>query len=154
MKAVRREWDEGLIRSCLYPHDVEEVLKIRLSNWNEEDFIAWHYEKSGMFSVRSAYKLALQLQQSEQRQEGSSRNPDGSRLIYKDIWSARVPPKVRARIFAWRLLHDGLATQLYSESLNLIERKESTVMDEKGKGKILEGAGEADKEKDTKVKCG
>jgi hypothetical protein len=73
-------------------------LKIRLSNWNEEDFIAWHYEKSGMFSVRSAYKLALQLQQSEQRQEGSSRNPDGSRLIYKDIWSARVPPKVRARI--------------------------------------------------------
>jgi hypothetical protein len=97
-------------------------------------------------------KLALQLQQSEQRQEGSSRNPDGSRLIYKDIWSARVPPKVC--VFAWRLLHDGLATQLYSESLNLIERKESTVMDEKGKGKILEGAGEADKEKDTKVKCG
>jgi hypothetical protein len=59
MKAVRREWDEGLIRSCLYPHDVEEVLKIRLSNWNEEDFIAWHYEKSGMFSVRSACKASF-----------------------------------------------------------------------------------------------
>jgi ribonuclease HI len=109
MKADRREWDEGLIRTCLYPHDAEEVLKIRLTNRNEEDFIARHYEKSEMFSVRSAYKLALQPHQAEQRQEGSSRNLDGSRALYKEIWSAKVPPKVR--IFAWRLLHDGLATQ-------------------------------------------
>jgi hypothetical protein len=51
MKVDRREWDEGLIRTCLYPHDAEEVLKIHLSNRNEDDFIVWHYEKSGMFSV-------------------------------------------------------------------------------------------------------
>jgi hypothetical protein len=54
----------------LYPHDAEEVLKIRLSERNYEDYIAWHYEKSGLFTVKSAYHLALQLEQGDRRQEG------------------------------------------------------------------------------------
>jgi hypothetical protein len=109
MKAGTREWDEDLIRTCLFPHDTEEVLKIRPTSRVEEGFIAGHYEKSGMFTVHSAYKLALQIHQVDHRQVGSSTNPDGSRALYKEVWSAKVPPKVR--IFAWRLLHDGLATQ-------------------------------------------
>jgi hypothetical protein len=51
----RREWDVQLIKTLLYPHDVDEVLKIWLSNRTPEDHIAWFYEKSGLFSVRSAY---------------------------------------------------------------------------------------------------
>jgi hypothetical protein len=39
-----------------------------------------------------------------------SASPDGSRTIYKDIWSANVPQKVK--IFAWRLAQEVLATQL------------------------------------------
>jgi hypothetical protein len=31
MKEGRCEWDEGTLKSCMYQHDVEEVLKIRLS---------------------------------------------------------------------------------------------------------------------------
>jgi hypothetical protein len=37
-----------------------------------EDVIAWHYEKSGVFTIRSAYKLALNIDQAEKRQESSS----------------------------------------------------------------------------------
>jgi hypothetical protein len=78
MKAGTREWDEDLIRTYLFPHDAKEVLKIRPTSRVEEDFIAWHYEKSGIFTVSSAYKLALQIHQADQRQVGSSMNPDGS----------------------------------------------------------------------------
>jgi hypothetical protein len=35
-------------------------------------------------------------------------HPDGARPLYNEIWSAKVPPKVR--IFAWKLSHEGLAT--------------------------------------------
>jgi hypothetical protein len=28
-----REWDVETLRTCLYPHDVEEVLKIRPRLW-------------------------------------------------------------------------------------------------------------------------
>jgi hypothetical protein len=103
----RREWDTHMIRTCMYPHDADEVLKIRLSERIPDDFVVWHYERSGMFSVKSAYKLALEIDQSDTRQTGSSSRPDGSSKLYQEIWSAKVPPKVR--IFAWKLSQDGLA---------------------------------------------
>lgn len=31
--------------------------KIRLPNHQIDDFSAWHHEKTGMFTVKSAYKL-------------------------------------------------------------------------------------------------
>jgi hypothetical protein len=77
MRANRREWDEQIIKACMYPHDAEEVLRIRLSQRQEDDFLAWHYESSGVFTVRSAYKLALEKEHSGKRQEGSSTHPDG-----------------------------------------------------------------------------
>jgi hypothetical protein len=45
----RREWDVQTIQACLYPRDVEEVIKIRLSDRISEDYIAWNYERSGFF---------------------------------------------------------------------------------------------------------
>jgi hypothetical protein len=71
MKPGGYEWDDQVINSCMYPHDTNEVLRIRLANRNEEDIIAWHYEKTGVFTVRSAYKLALEIDQEGNRQVGS-----------------------------------------------------------------------------------
>jgi hypothetical protein len=74
----RREWDEQVLRTCLYQHDIEVIKRIRLSNRIEDDFIAWHYEKLGMFSVRNAYKLALQQEHELANRAGSSSRPDGN----------------------------------------------------------------------------
>jgi hypothetical protein len=98
-----------LLKSVLYPHDVQEVLKVRLSNRAPEDHVAWFYEISGIFTVRSAYHLVVTLDKPDGIQEGCSARNDGSRLGYKRIWSANVPPKVR--VFTWRLSQEGLATQ-------------------------------------------
>jgi hypothetical protein len=57
MIAGRREWDEEVLRTCLYQHNIEVIKRVRLSDRIEDDFIAWHCEKSRMFLVRSAYKL-------------------------------------------------------------------------------------------------
>jgi hypothetical protein len=75
------------VHTCFFPHDAEVILRICLVGRGEEDFIAWNYERSGLFSVRSAYKLALELDQADTLQEGSSSIPDGSRSLYKGIWS-------------------------------------------------------------------
>jgi hypothetical protein len=108
MMPSRKEWDVQVLRTCMYPHDVEAVLQIRLSERNDEDYLAWYYERSGLFSVRSAYRLALMEEHGETRGASSSTHPDGSRPLYKTIWKAEVPPKVK--IFAWKLAQDGLAT--------------------------------------------
>jgi hypothetical protein len=77
MQSGQCEWDMQKLRSCLHPHDIEEICKIHLSERYIEDMIAWHYEKSGIFTVRSVYKLALHIEQEERRQTGSSSMVDG-----------------------------------------------------------------------------
>jgi hypothetical protein len=40
MTIGRQEWDLQKLRSCMYMHDIDEVLKIRLSERIQEDTIA------------------------------------------------------------------------------------------------------------------
>jgi hypothetical protein len=108
MRPGRREWDEKVVHTCFFPHDADAILRIRLWGRDEEDFIAWNYERSGLFSVRSAYKLALELDQANIHHDSCSSVPNGSRSLYKEIWSANVPPKVR--LFTWKVTQQGLAT--------------------------------------------
>jgi hypothetical protein len=77
MKPNSREWDEQVVRSCMYPVDADEVLNMRLTD-RSEDFIAWNYEKNGIFSVRSTYRLAIEIEQDNRPQVGSSSSADGS----------------------------------------------------------------------------
>jgi hypothetical protein len=49
-----RCWKEDVRRRFFYQFDVEQILKLQIP-WREaDDVVAWHYEKSGVFSVRSA----------------------------------------------------------------------------------------------------
>jgi hypothetical protein len=104
------EWNEQLLNEYMYPHDVAEVMKIRLSERVQSDHIAWFYEKSGIFTVRSTYKLPVSIEKGLGERAGSSARTDGSRPMFADIWEANVPANVH--IFAWCLTHEGLATQV------------------------------------------
>lgn len=55
MKPNEKEWDEALIHQLFYEFDAMEICKIKLPRRDIEDCVAWHGEKSGSFSVRSAY---------------------------------------------------------------------------------------------------
>lgn len=89
--------------------DVEAISKIKLPQRpSSDDFLAWQMEKSGVFSVRSAYNLALKLANVENNQATSSM-PDGERHLWSHVWSGMVPPKVN--VFAWILARDILPTR-------------------------------------------
>ena len=49
------EWDEQLIRDTFWPIDADRILQIPLFRQHTKDYIAWHLNKNGTFSVRSAY---------------------------------------------------------------------------------------------------
>lgn len=76
------QWNIPLIRDVFYPFDVEEILKLRIPHIPCEDVLAWHYEKSEIFSVQSACRLGLNLKFN--LSETSSRShPDGQRALWK-----------------------------------------------------------------------
>jgi hypothetical protein len=101
MRSVFNEWDEGTLRRYFYPWDVEEILKIKLSEAKTPDQLAWSYEKSGIFSVHGAYRLALSRATNMDDMGCSSEN-GGERGAWKRIWMLLVMLKVRN--FIWKLI--------------------------------------------------
>jgi hypothetical protein len=76
--------DEGIIRRYFHWWDAEEILKIRLPLNKSPDFVAWHYEKSGIFLVRSAYKLAMSISHNK-HEIGSSSAPSGDMAVWRKL---------------------------------------------------------------------
>jgi ribonuclease HI len=69
--------------------------------------IAWQFEKSGIFSVKSAYRLALS-NDDNLGTTGSSSSPMGERIVWKQVWKLPVRPKVWT--FIWKFIHNALPT--------------------------------------------
>jgi hypothetical protein len=90
---VRGKGDEQRLQMCLCPHNVDEVLKIRPMKHGRDDFVAWYYEKSCIFIVKSGYRLAVEnMRRNEGLDAGSSGATDG-RALYKELWNADVPQR-------------------------------------------------------------
>jgi hypothetical protein len=89
------------------PHDAEEVLRNHLPTFDTDDFISWSSESNGIFSVRSAYRLAIDEEFSINR--NLSHNVNGDRKPLSTIWKANVPLQVR--VFVSRLATNALAVQ-------------------------------------------
>ncbi|KAL0337722.1 UNVERIFIED_CONTAM: putative mitochondrial protein [Sesamum calycinum] len=76
--------------------DSELILQIPLSLTGELDLIVWRYTRNGMFSVRSAYHLALAL--------SSSAGPSSKRWpkhVWRAIWQSHILNKAKLVHVAW-----------------------------------------------------
>jgi hypothetical protein len=96
-------WDEELINSIFSPFDVEQILRIPLSQNLENDFIAWHKTKNYIFSVRSAYHIEWENQFGIKVNRPDGQGSEKENPVWKIMWSLNVPAKVK--IFAWKALH-------------------------------------------------
>ncbi|PNT60993.1 hypothetical protein BRADI_5g08864v3 [Brachypodium distachyon] len=105
---ANHRWNEDLIRHVFYPHDADAILLLKLPETPQDNVLAWVPDKTGSFTVRSAYQLAMDCV-TEEREGCSSASPSGERKLWSTIWKARVPPKVR--VFGWRLATNALAVQ-------------------------------------------
>ncbi|CAO1943396.1 unnamed protein product [Urochloa humidicola] len=104
---ITSTWDEELVTSIFGDEDAEAILRLPVHlQW--EDSPAWHFESKGNFTVKSAYKVCVEVQKRERNKTMSS----GTRIIaseeifWKKVWNLYVPSKIKH--FAWRLAHDTL----------------------------------------------
>lgn len=107
-----RVWNKKMVQEFFIPMDSEVIGSIPLATSTQEDFWAWHYEESGVFSVRSAYTMLVHnrekrtawLDRSAGRSDTKSEEKEWSQL-----WKVRVPSKVR--VFLWRLSRQSIPTR-------------------------------------------
>ncbi|XP_065634479.1 uncharacterized protein LOC136069649 [Quercus suber] len=107
-------WKMQVIDTLFLPHEAENIKSIPLSTHLPPDKLIWAATTNGLFSVRSAYRLAMENSQAEN--VGSSSNGRGLRSFWRRIWRIPVPHKVRH--FTWRACREILPTKM-----NLKRRK-------------------------------
>lgn len=54
-------WKSELIRSIFLPHEADVITSIALSSHLPDDRLVWALIANGRFSIRSAYKVAMEM---------------------------------------------------------------------------------------------
>ena len=87
-------WNEETLKKHFCLADVSAILKIRTSPRLEQDFIAWGPDPKGIFTVRSAYRLAMYAHEEACAGAATSTRPNGDRPVWNLIWKSKVPHKI------------------------------------------------------------
>ncbi|BAF07425.1 Os01g0967700, partial [Oryza sativa Japonica Group] len=105
-------WDKPLVEEIFWESDARNILAIPV-RLDTNDFVAWHFDTRGMYSVKSAYHvLEDQRERSAKKQEGGSSSGAVNQRNFEwdKIWSLQCIPKVKQ--FIWRLAHNSLPLKL------------------------------------------
>jgi hypothetical protein len=101
INSVDLTWDADLVRSIFWGIDATRILQIPIT-WGREDCVAWHFNRSGLFSVRSAYHGQWKMKYGA-RLNGASSGGASNIQTWKNLWKLHLPGKIR--VFRWRSLH-------------------------------------------------
>ncbi|KAJ1296190.1 hypothetical protein BS78_01G280500 [Paspalum vaginatum] len=86
----------------------------------QEDFWAWQYEKSGQFSVRSAYKMLVSIREGRTSWlDGvAGRSDTKTEQEWLGLRKVNVPEKIR--VFLWRLARQSIPTGDVLKRINMV----------------------------------
>lgn len=87
-----KEWDIELLHELFDERDITQIISTPLVGRNQEDVRIWHFSENGFYTVKSGYKIAMDLSINADVQEHEG---------WKKLWALKLPPKVK--IFLWRL---------------------------------------------------
>uniref|UniRef100_A0A803Q405 RNase H type-1 domain-containing protein n=1 Tax=Cannabis sativa TaxID=3483 RepID=A0A803Q405_CANSA len=102
----------GKLRSHFYESDIQDILEVPITGFSDKDDIIWSRESSGLFTIKSAYHLALSTQDIP-----SSSSTVTSRKFWNKNWHSKAPPKIKH--FMWRVVSDTIpvASTLFAKHI-------------------------------------
>lgn len=95
-------WNMNIIRQTVVEEDVDLITSIRLRPNSFPDMIGWHYNDSGIYSVKSGYWLASHIQE----HQNEVQPPPGSPILKTAFWKMKIAPKLQH--FMWRVLSEAI----------------------------------------------
>ncbi|KAK2653334.1 hypothetical protein Ddye_013190 [Dipteronia dyeriana] len=98
-------WNIDLLQDTFIADDVDQIFSIPPSNPSIGDYLLWHFEKSGEYSVRSGYQVARDMTMVDS--PGVSGSKDLASL-WKILWKLKIPLKIK--LFMWRACHHRIPT--------------------------------------------
>ncbi|XP_059663372.1 uncharacterized protein LOC132309036 [Cornus florida] len=93
-------WKVDVLHQVFSPFEVQAILHMHVSRWDKSDVQIWAPERTGKFSVLSAYHLAISL--------STSSVIVSANFSWSSIWRCNTLSKVQH--FLWRCCHNALPT--------------------------------------------
>ena len=104
---VNSTWDVDLVKAIFWPTDVYRILQIPITS-DREDVVAWDYNRSGLFSVRSAYHCQWESKFGPRCNRVQADTASRTKL-WKNLWKLNLPGKIK--ILGWQALKGLLPCQ-------------------------------------------
>ncbi|KAL5813762.1 hypothetical protein ACOSQ4_024403 [Xanthoceras sorbifolium] len=101
---LRSRVKEKLVQRCFDPEEANMILGIPFSLNPRPDSYFWNFDRNGFFSVKSAYRLALNLQGS-----GVASSSNGPHFLWKFLWNLNLPSKIK--ILSWKACKEIIPTR-------------------------------------------
>ena len=100
-----KQWRLEMLEALIDPRDIPLIQSIRPSHIFRDDGYCWSYTKTGLYTVKSGYKLASQMK--EANIESAVMEPSINQLK-EMIWKLKAPRKIQH--FLWQVLSDSIAS--------------------------------------------
>ncbi|CAL9022256.1 unnamed protein product [Prunus brigantina] len=98
------QWNVPLVKQVFWDQEVEAILQIPLVSLAHHDCLIWHYERNGLYSVRSGYRIACL--EKDNTGGSTSSGIDSNSRFWKKVWVLKIPNKIK--FFLWRCVWDFL----------------------------------------------
>ncbi|KAG7960287.1 hypothetical protein I3843_10G116000 [Carya illinoinensis] len=100
-------WNTGLVQQIFLPFEVHSILKTPLFLHWGDDKLVWSGTKNGVFTVKLAYYIAINLKTGVEC--GSSSPVLAFSSFWSVLWNLQLPPKIKN--FIRRACKDSLSTK-------------------------------------------
>jgi hypothetical protein len=109
-------WDWVKLQEFFTQVDIDVILNILLCNQSQPNFWAWHHDRKGVFTVRSAYRMLIMRRALSENAARSTRKEED---IFVEGHGLMVPSKVR--VFLWRLARHSLPSADVLHHRNMVD---------------------------------
>ncbi|KAG6692602.1 hypothetical protein I3842_10G122900 [Carya illinoinensis] len=92
-----RRWDDNTLTTLFTQQEVDLIKSIPISLGKREDKMVWGGTINGIFSVKSAYHMHIEIQSN---QDSGPSTVNNQKELWKGVWNLKVPNGVR--MFLWR----------------------------------------------------
>ncbi|XP_042983236.1 uncharacterized protein LOC122312642 [Carya illinoinensis] len=110
---VTKGWNYSLISSWFSTREVDLITQLPVSTNGCPDMLVWRCNQNGLFTVRSAYHLQMELLE---KVKGQCSTVGSESQLWLSLWNLNVPRSVL--VFMWRACLESLPTKL-----NLYKRR-------------------------------
>ena len=77
-------WDRIKLQECFTQANIDVILNNPMCHWSQPDFWAWHHDKMGVFTVRSAYRMLIMRCALSENEARSNRREEEKEL--SSLW--------------------------------------------------------------------